>query len=215
MEEVSWQIVLFYAANSLYIVSYSVTSIVWLRILTVLAALTTLPYFIFQYETLWSAVFWQSMFAAVNIFHLTLLYIKSLPTRLTGLEAQMKSLVFRTLPVPDMRKFLKLADVRTYQNQERLLRQGQSNSRLYVLMEGSCFVVRDDQQVAKLLPGQFVGEISFLTDQQVSADIIVDQQARVVSWSGDDLKKLFVKESSLHQYFSNLLGNDMAVKLSA
>lgn len=57
-------------ANTLYVVSYLLTSMLWLRALAVVAAASTLPYFYFQQEPLWSALFWQSTFLIVNLANL-------------------------------------------------------------------------------------------------------------------------------------------------
>ena len=214
MELAPWHTVLFFAANCLYILAYMVTNIVWLRILTVAAAMITLPYFFFQHEPLWSALFWQSMFALVNIFHLILLYIKSLPTKLTAFESRIKTLVFRTLPVSDIRKILEDAQIKTFDSGESILRQGQKNSDLYIVLRGGCSVHKEGKRIAHLLPGQFIGEMSFLTENTVSADVIAEQSTEIVSWKRNHLNKVFQKNTSLHKYFAILLGNDLAQKLS-
>ena len=215
MEIASWHTMLFFLANSLYILAYMVTNIVWLRILTVIAATITLPYFFFQDEPLWSALFWQLMFAAVNIINLLLLYIKSLPVKLTPFEEQARTLVFRTLNVSDLRKMLKEAHTKTYASGETILVQGKTNSNLYVLLQGGCAVHKDGKHIAHLLPGQFVGEMSFLTEKTVSANVIAERTTEVAYWTNESLEKLFKKNSSLHKYMFILLGQDLAVKLSA
>jgi hypothetical protein len=215
MELASWQTLLFFTANSIYILAYSVTNIVWLRILTVTAAMITLPYFFYQADQpLWSAIFWQSMFAGINIFHLVLLYIKSLPAKLSELEQQMKSLVFMTLPVSDMRKFLKIAHHEMMPSGQRLLEFGQENDRLYCLLKGGCVVIKNQQPIAHLLPGQFIGEMSFLTDKPASADVVTQNDSEVISWDQQDLNKLFKKHPALQKYFMQLLGVDLADKLA-
>jgi len=49
--------VVFFIANSIYVISYMLTSMVWLRVLAIIAAISTFPYFYFQLEPLWSALF--------------------------------------------------------------------------------------------------------------------------------------------------------------
>jgi len=214
MEIASWQTILFFIANSLYASAYMVTSIFWLRILSIAAACSTLPYFFFQSEPLWSALFWQILFVSVNVAHLILLYIKSLPTKLTPLEEKIKTLVFRNLSIGDLRKVVKDASTRTYQPGEVILRQGQPNAKLLVLLKGGCSVCKDGKRIAHLVPGQFIGEISFITENTATADVIAEQATEVAYWANDSLNKLFSNNSSLHKYMVTLLGHDLALKLS-
>jgi len=65
--------VVFFIANSIYVISYMLTSMVWLRVLAIIAAISTFPYFYFQLEPLWSALFWQACFLAVNLVNLLIL----------------------------------------------------------------------------------------------------------------------------------------------
>jgi hypothetical protein len=37
--------VVFFIANSIYVISYMLTSMVWLRVLAIIAAISTFPYF--------------------------------------------------------------------------------------------------------------------------------------------------------------------------
>lgn len=65
--------VVFFIANSLYVISYMLTSMLWLRVLAIIAAVSTFPYFYFQVEPLWSALFWQTCFLVVNLINLLIL----------------------------------------------------------------------------------------------------------------------------------------------
>ena len=48
---------LFFIANSIYVISYMLTSMLWLRLLAILAAVSTFPYFYFQTEPLCLVLF--------------------------------------------------------------------------------------------------------------------------------------------------------------
>jgi len=55
-------------ANVLYLFSYSMRDILWLRILTIAAACFMLPYFYFQPDPLYPPIFWNLVFITLNIF---------------------------------------------------------------------------------------------------------------------------------------------------
>ena len=65
--------VVFFIANTLYVISYMLTSMFGLRLLAIIAAASTFPYFYFQLEPLWSAMFWQACFLTVNLVNLLIL----------------------------------------------------------------------------------------------------------------------------------------------
>lgn len=57
-------------ANVLYLVSYYMKDMVWLRVLTVVAAGMLLPYFWFRPEPMVAPVLWNLFFIALNLYWL-------------------------------------------------------------------------------------------------------------------------------------------------
>jgi CRP-like cAMP-binding protein len=55
---------------------------------------------------------------------------------------------------------------------QRVLRQGLSGSALYVILEGEAVVSRDGDEIARLGRGDFFGEVSVLTGEPPSADVV-------------------------------------------
>ena len=82
-------------ANVLYLVSYLVQDILWLRVLTVVAALSLIPY----YATNWlgEAIAWNVVFLVINVVQIKLLMIRRLPVSLDEKEQSLYSRAFRAL----------------------------------------------------------------------------------------------------------------------
>lgn len=55
-------------ANILYLFSYFVRDMFWLRVLTVIAASCLTVYFYFRPEPLMAAVYWNLFFIALNVY---------------------------------------------------------------------------------------------------------------------------------------------------
>ena len=55
-------------ANILYLLSYFVRDILWLRVLTVVAALCLIPYFYFRAAPIMPVIYWNAFFIALNIY---------------------------------------------------------------------------------------------------------------------------------------------------
>src|ERR1700756_1171105 len=96
---------LLHAANVLYLLSYLVKDILWLRLLTVVAGLLLLTWALLQPQPLWGSVAWNSLFLAINLYQSWLLIMERRPVRLTERESRLYQLVFRSLTP---REFVKL-----------------------------------------------------------------------------------------------------------
>jgi hypothetical protein len=60
--------ILINAANVLYLASYWVRDVLWLRVLTVIAASCVVPCFYFRPDPLLAGVYWNLFFIALNIW---------------------------------------------------------------------------------------------------------------------------------------------------
>ena len=104
---------LIHAANVLYLFAFMVRDILWLRILTVVAATCLIPYFYFRPEPLLAPIYWNLAFTALNIFWIVRLLLERRPVKLSAEEQRLCELVFRTMTPREMIKILKLASWRS------------------------------------------------------------------------------------------------------
>jgi hypothetical protein len=85
-----------------------VRDILWLRILTVVAAACLIPYFYFRPEPLMTPIYWNLVFTALNIYWICRLLLERLPVKLSADEQRLCELVFRTMTPREMMTLLKL-----------------------------------------------------------------------------------------------------------
>ncbi len=64
---------LIYAANILYLLSYIVRDILYLRLLTVVAACCLVTYFYNQAEPLMTVIYWNLFFVALNVLQVVVI----------------------------------------------------------------------------------------------------------------------------------------------
>jgi CRP-like cAMP-binding protein len=72
----------------------------------------------------------------------------------------------------------RLADVgkrRTYGPDEVLVREGSTGTALYVVLSGRARVVRGEEQLAQLRPGDFFGELALIEEHPRSATVIAEE----------------------------------------
>ncbi len=205
--------VIFFIANTLYVISYMLTSMIWLRILAIIAAASTFPYFYFQAEPLWSALFWQSCFLLVNLVNLLVLLFSMRATHFDDDEQKAFEIKFSELKPHEARPIFRYADRISIPAGTALLQEGVRNEVLFLILDGKCSVLKNGVEIAALLPGQFVGELSFLSGQVVSADVVAREQTKLMCWDKKKLAPLFRKHALYESYFSSLCGMDVADKL--
>lgn len=204
-----------HVANVLYLASYSVRDILWLRILTVVAALCLLPYyFSCSQNPLWEAIAWNALFISVNLFQIFLLMKERWPVALQGLERQVYDDIFHDLTPGAFVNLLKLGEWRDSKEGDVLVKDGDVVDEMLLLCEGEAIVGKGDQEFARLNSGQFVGEMSFLTKAKASADVVCAGPAKVLAWPQKELQTHLDRNSALSFQVRGVLGRDLVRKLN-
>jgi hypothetical protein len=206
---------LFIVANSIYLISYTVTSMLWLRMLAIVAAAATFPYFYFQVEPLWNALFWQFCFLAVNAFNLGLLLYHQRTPHFDLFEQVVYREKFYELDPHEVVPIFKHSRRVSVEEEHALLKDGQTNEALYLLVSGRCRIDKNGQEVASLGTGDFIGELSFISDEPVNADVVALPGAELMRWNKSDLQPLFDKHGLYKAFFYSLFSEDIAQKLRA
>ena len=80
---------LIHAANVLYLFAFMVRDILWLRILTVVAAAFLIPYFYYRPEPLLAPIYWNLAFTVLNIFWIVRLLLERRPVKLSEEEQRL------------------------------------------------------------------------------------------------------------------------------
>ncbi|HSS80849.1 MAG TPA: cyclic nucleotide-binding domain-containing protein [Gaiellaceae bacterium] len=80
---------------------------------------------------------------------------------------------------------------------ERVLRRGLSGGNFYVILEGEASVEIDGESRAKLGRGEFFGEISALTGEPPTADVVASTMLRCLVIPGPQLERLLLDRPEL------------------
>jgi len=203
----------FHLANVLYVVSYLVTDILWLRALAVLGGLSSLTWTLTAPTPSLTFIGWTLVYNTINMVQIGRLWHERRPLRLSADEQALYAAAFRTLTP---REFQRLMAAGTWQDapaKEILIEEGARPGRMLVLASGRAVVKAHGRVVAVLQPGQFAGEMSFLTGAATTAAVEVVEPARFVSWATADLERFLVKHPPLRAALQIVLGRDLAAKL--
>jgi CRP-like cAMP-binding protein len=77
---------------------------------------------------------------------------------------------------------------RTFAAGERIMRRGMSGSGFFVILDGEAIVKVGDDELNRLHPGEFFGEISTLLGEPLTADVIAQTPMRVLEIPGPKLE---------------------------
>jgi CRP-like cAMP-binding protein len=77
---------------------------------------------------------------------------------------------------------------RSFAAGERIMRRGMSGTGFYVILDGEAIVKVGDDELNRLHPGEFFGEISTLLGGPLTADVIAQTPMRVLEIPGPKLE---------------------------
>lgn len=206
---------LLHAANAVLLASFLVRDILWLRVLSVLGGGLFLASFCLPAPPLWDAIAWNLVFFAINAAQIARLVLERRPVRLSEDEHALRELVFRRLSPREVRALAAGATFRDAAGGEQLVRRGEPLPALFVVLAGSLDVMAGGARVATLGAGRFAGEMSFLTGEAPSADVVVAEPARVAAFDPARLRALLDARPELRSALQAILGADLAEKLRA
>ena len=109
-------------------------------------------------------------------------------------ESLARLTLFADLAVPQLEALAQtLADER-FPRGTRVVRRGLSGGSLFVVLEGAASVEIDGEQRARLVPGDFFGEVSALTGEPTSADVVAaSDELRCAVLAGEEVRPLLLR----------------------
>ncbi|MCA9130988.1 MAG: cyclic nucleotide-binding domain-containing protein [Planctomycetales bacterium] len=202
---------LLHIANVLYLLSYSVRDIFWLRILTVTAMLCLSGCYVQSGE--YTALMWQAAFLTINIGQIGLLIYERRPVQLNSAQRKLLEGPLSTMTPRQVKRFEQKADWRIYAVGETLLDEGRRSENLILLLSGQAEVHSGDRRIAVLNAGQFAGEMSFLTRGLTTARVTASQPVVCALWPERYVAELMEREQDLGTALQAALGIDLVKKL--
>jgi CRP-like cAMP-binding protein len=200
-------------ANVIYLFSYLVRDILWLRILTVLGAFLLLPYYYLQVEPLWPAIAWNLVFSAINIFWIAKLMLERRPVHFTNDEKRLYEIALRNLKKQDAHKLFRLGTWSSAPVGTTFLTQGQPVDCLTLIADGNVSVEIDARLVDTLGEGRFLGATAFLStgvDFTAPVTVKATEPTRIVAWSFGELETQIAEDVDLKVAIEASLGLELS-----
>ena len=124
-------------------------------------------------------------------------------------DKELYEILFKDLSPVEYLKITKIANWKTFKSGETIIRQEHLVTDLVLIYNGTVDVVVDKKKVAELKDGQFVGEMSFLTEKSATATCIVKHDTECLMWKQPEFKDLLKRNPSLYYTIQGLLSNQL------
>ena len=186
--------------------SFLVKDILWLRVVSILASLFSIFYnYIIPAEPMWIAVGWNMVFIALNLYHIAVLIYEKRPVKMDDKNNELYETLFKDMTPVEYLKVSKIAEWKTLKSGEIIIKQGMPVKDLHLIYNGTVDVAVDATKVAELKDGQFVGEMSFLTEKPATATCVVKHDSEILVWRQREFKELLKRNPSLYYSIQSLL----------
>ncbi len=196
-------------------VSYTMRDIKWLRIITVIACSVDLfiYYNIRPGQPLWVQFLFTIGFIAINAYQLVLIYRESRQVHFAGDEAFLYRTVFNAMTPGEFKRLLGIGRLESADAGSTLLHHGERVAAVSVLVSGSAAIFVERRLLGMVRPGGFVGEMSYVSGQPASADVVVEEPTRVFTLPCAELDRLREAYPDMYIKITGIFGKDIAEKL--
>jgi hypothetical protein len=207
---VTWPL---HVANCIYLVSYAVKEIFWLRFITVFASLLTVGALLDMPATPRDLLVWQVVFFAINFARFIQLVYERRPVRLSADARRLAASTFRELRPRELVRLLAVGEAIDHAPGVRVVAQGQALEHLAIVVDGTARVELSERRIVELAHGAFIGELSYLTGKPPAATVVAATPLRTVRWPIAALRAFLAKNPETRTAIQLVLGSDLAAKL--
>jgi Popeye protein conserved region len=141
--------------NVLYLASYSVRDILWLRILSAVGGTLLIPYYAMQALPLQAAMEWSVAFIVINLYWIVRLLIERRPVHFTPDKARLRQVSFPSLTPQEARGLYTLGDGTTHDSAR------------------DADVIYRGEKIAQLGDSRVIGTVDLLADVNPDIDVLM------------------------------------------
>ncbi|MBO9999912.1 MAG: hypothetical protein J7641_13080 [Cyanobacteria bacterium SID2] len=197
-------------SSILTLISFTVRSMLVLRILAICAQLTFIPYCFLQPTPLWTPIAWNLLFMGVNIFNLIVLLLEKRSIVFNPDEQKLYDLAFKTLSPGEFIKLMTIGEFRDGVAGEKPIAMGEPISYISILIDGKAAVTANGEKLLDLNEGKLIGLESVLAGEPAQfCEMTLDTPSRYIRWSVVQLQQFLNKRPDVREKFSHIVSQDL------
>lgn len=201
------------ASYILFLFSFLMRDILFLRILYVSGTALLIASFYFESEPLWIVIIWNSVFLLINLFWIAKLLFDRRPIRFTKEQKDIWEATLYRLQPKHARALFKMAEYMTFSKGSLIVEKGKTLDYLALIIDGEAELNIDNNAIERIGAGHFIGSAMLLesTVQFPSVTTInATSKSRMMVWNRRDLLKMIKNDNEFSVAFEATLGLDIS-----
>lgn len=196
----------------LLIISMLMRRMVALRLLAVASGLAKIVYrAVFVLDPV--SVLWETIFVIVNVVQLVLIWYYEHHHRFSEEHEHFARNMPADVDRSALKRLLDLSDLQRFPADAILTREGDAVTRLLYVADGIVKIEHGGRVVAICGPGDYIGELSYLSGNAASATAVVVKPVRVLSFEQSRLAAAIKVDVPLRRALESALNRNLAGKL--
>ncbi|MCX5494629.1 cyclic nucleotide-binding domain-containing protein [Kaistia dalseonensis] len=198
----------------LFAISFFLTNIFWLRIFVIVSLAFEIVYFAMSSSYLYTGMIWDVIIILINLYRLiTLLNARRILGSASGGYLLKQSI--GELDDENLVELMKLGEAFDLTPGALLTEQGKPVEFVYLVAAGHAVAEVAGVEVGRINPGEFVGEVSFLTGIPATATVRASEQLSVIALDSLKLSEACAADPKVSAAIHQVIGNALARKLVA
>ncbi len=194
--------------------SFMVKDIVWLRLLSITASLCSIVYNSNVAATpLLVPISWNLFFISLNIYHVGKIIYGNRTIKLSKKELELYQMSFSQLNLNEFKKLIRMGEWKEVEANTKIITENQSMEDLMMIYNGQVDILVKGRKVNELKDGQFIGEMSFLSNLPATADVVSLHPTELVVWKQKALKELVGRNPNLIFSLQAAMGAQLTLAL--
>ena len=190
----------------------SVKDVLWLRIILATAQITL---GIYQFiEQRYDVVFWNGVFTIVNLYHIIRIINDRKPVLVPNEIKDIYENIFFNLTTKEFMDYWNLGEP-SIGNDSNIINEGEKQENLFLILEGRGVVTQNSNEIASLSRGDFIAEISFLTEEPASANVFLSNDVKYIKWSQEQIREFQTTNIGFWSKLHHVLSRDLIKKIKS
>ena len=196
----------------LNLIALGFREILWIRILL------TLGYFLrFITQSIveqnMNSSFWMIVFVIINLYQIIRIINERRKRYIEPKIFDIYETVFNSLSTFEFLTFWKSGKIINVEGGNTIIQKDEKLKSILLLINGKVNVKSNGHTIAYLPRGSFIGEISYITKEGATADVIADGDATYIEWTNKGLKSIQLNNKIFWTKIQNILLKDLIIKL--
>ena len=197
---------------TLNFIALAFREILWIRVLLTLGYLLR---FLTQYiyEGNINTSIWMIVFVLINLVQIIIIVNERRKRYIEPKIFDIYESVFKSLTSYEFLKFWKTGEIKHVPKDSKIIIKDDQLDSIILLLNGKVKVQKKGSNITYLPRGSFLGEMSFVTKEKASADVISQEDVSYIEWTNNELFKIKENNRVFWTKIQNILLNDLIFKI--